>query len=389
MRPKFWQMALVGLIGIGWAAWRVAPPRFLLPAGHLSLSYYPYSFLHSSYSDVVALYTSRHLYAHPLPYFQNVIEYPVLIGLYMWAMAWLPGFWGYFAGSAAGLMLAFVGALYVLRQGAGDRAAWWFALSPLLVVYGLLNWDLLGIATWGLAALAWRRERFGQAGLYLGLGTVTKFFPVVLVPYMLLGLTVKGARRGRRVFLGRFALGAVGINLPFALLARPGWSEFFTYNSGRGPVPGVYQWICAQGLAHIDTINGLSLALTLGGGLVLLWAVWKGHLEALGAGTAALVWWLLCNKVYSPQYMLWVYYALLWVDVNPLLLTAVNVAGLLDFFLAMRWLALGTTGNPFLGRFAQMVPAPVIAFRDLTLLAAAALAGRGQKRVGKFAHKPR
>ncbi|WP_028962286.1 glycosyltransferase family 87 protein [Sulfobacillus thermosulfidooxidans] len=370
-KHKFVLMMIPGLILMTINMIHIGPPNFLLPGGHPNVSYYPYSFLHWAYSDVVALYGARRLFLHTIPYFQNIIEYPVLIGLYMSAMSWLPGFWGYFIGSGLGLMAAFVGALYLLRQTAGEKAAWWFTFSPLLLVFGMLNWDMLGLLTWGLTIAAWRKQRWFHTGLFLGLGVVTKFFPVVLLPYMVASLYQKDHRTHLKQFLWGFVLTGIGINLPFALFAEEGWSEFFTFNSGRGPDPGIYQWLFQMGILHIDTVNLLSAVLTLAGGLVFLALLWQGKLDAVEAGTAALSWWFLCNKVYSPQYMLWVYYAILWVDVNiPLLLTA-NAAGLLDFGLAMRWLALGTTNSPFLQQFVDTVPAPIIAFRDLTLLATA------------------
>ncbi|PSR36464.1 MAG: hypothetical protein C7B44_08875 [Sulfobacillus thermosulfidooxidans] len=365
----FWVVSVPGIGALLWALIRMAPPVLALAHGHPDRQYYSYSFSHGTYSDVAALYSSRHLYARALPYFHNIIEYPVIIGFYMWAMAWLPGFWGYWVGSGIGLVLAFVGALYALWHSRGWRAALWFSASPLLLVCGLLNWDLLGIMTWGWALWEWKAQRWALTGVALGVGMATKFFPVVLVPYLFWGLRQRHQRGEARRLLWGFVLTAGGLNLPCALWARPGWAEFFTFNSGRGPAPGLYQWLILRGVLHIDTVNLLSLVLTVGGGVALLWAQAQGRLDPIEAGTAALAWWLLCNKVYSPQYMLWVVYALLWVDSSPPLLVAVNVAGLLDFLLAMRWLALGTLGSPVAARFGRAV-VPVIAWRDVVLWSA-------------------
>ncbi|MCY0880979.1 MAG: hypothetical protein OWS74_03205, partial [Firmicutes bacterium] len=87
-------LAIPGLFWIILNIVHSAPPRFLLPGGFPSISYYSYSFVHLSYADVVALYRSLALYRHLIPYVQNPIQYPVVIGLYMSLMAWLPGFWG-------------------------------------------------------------------------------------------------------------------------------------------------------------------------------------------------------------------------------------------------------------------------------------------------------
>lgn len=367
----FLRLAWPGLLLIAVDAVRSAPPAFLLPGGYPHFGYYPYSFLHWNYSDVVALYGSRQLYLHLLPYFHNVIEYPVLIGLYMSGAALWPGFGGYYAASVLGLMAGFTVALYALWRGRGVEAARWFTWSPMLLVFGVLNWDLLGIAGWGLAVWCFVRRRYGWAGFWAGIGVVTKFFPIVLVPYMAAYL-YREHKAGRDGGLGRFLAGfavtGIGINLPFMVFAERGWSEFFTYNSGRGPDPGVYQWLWQQGVVSISAVNALSLGVTVAGGLWLLAEVLRGRLDPVAAGAAGLTWWIVCNKVYSPQYMLWVYYAMLWLDTGALRRVAMNVAGVLDFGLAMRWLALGTTKNPGLIGFVDWVVPTVLSVRYLTLL---------------------
>ncbi len=352
------------------AVFFLIPPAHAMTAGHPGLPYYVWSFSHWSYSDVVALYGSRHLYQHGLPYFHNVIEYPVLLGLFMSAMAYFPGFGGYVTASVMALTGAFGVGLWVLWRARGPRTALWYTLSPMLATYGLLNWDLLGIATWGLGLWAFERGRDRQAGLWIGVGIATKFFPIVMVPYLGAALWMAepaGRRHRLRVFLMGLLITAVGINLPFALLAFHGWSYFFTFNSGRGPDPGIYQWLIHLHLLTIAWVNLLSLLLTVAGGSVILAAVLKGRLPAVSAAAAALAWWMLCNKVYSPQYMLWVYYALLWTDQNPWQLVVMNVAGVLDYAMAMRWLALGTTGSGLLPGFEAVVPFPVITLRDIAL----------------------
>ncbi|AEW05926.1 integral membrane protein-like protein [Sulfobacillus acidophilus DSM 10332] len=361
-------MLVPGLLWLFFQAVHIYPPLWVMGGGHPDFSYYAYSFTHYAYSDVVALFGSRRLFLHLWPYFQNIIEYPVIIGFYMSFMALLPGFLGYFTGSALGLALAYVVAGYVLGQNRGNEAVWWWSLSPLLFVYGLLNWDLLGIVTWGLAVGSYRRRHYAAAGAWMGVGVLTKFFPIVLFPYLAYELWRQGGREPLKRLAGTFGLVAVGGNLPFALFARRGWLEFFTFNSGRPADPGVWGWLVNTHRLSLAGVNLFSLLATLAGGLFLLALVHRHRIGAVQAATAALAWWFLCNKVYSPQYLLWVYYALLWLDLNPWQLLVVNVTGLLDFWMAMRWLGLGTTGSPDVALFVDRVVPWVIFLRDLTLI---------------------
>ena len=54
-------------------------------AAHAGAGYRFWSFQHHCYSDVIALHGDRYLGgAHPLPYLEDRIEYPVLLGLALW-----------------------------------------------------------------------------------------------------------------------------------------------------------------------------------------------------------------------------------------------------------------------------------------------------------------
>ncbi|HVM27946.1 MAG TPA: glycosyltransferase 87 family protein [Mycobacteriales bacterium] len=64
-----------------------------------------------------------------------------------------------------------------------------FALAPALVLHGTTNWDLVAMALAGLGLLQWSRRRPAAAGLLLGLATATKLYPALfLLPIGLLCL---------------------------------------------------------------------------------------------------------------------------------------------------------------------------------------------------------
>jgi hypothetical protein len=120
--------------------------------------------------------------------------------------------------------------------------------------------------------------------------------------------------------------------------------------------------------------------LTLAGGILLLALMLRYQWNPVGVVAVALTWWFLCNKVYSAQYMLWVYVATLWMGVDTGLLVMLNLVGLLDFWLAMRWLGLGTTDNPSLAAFVRTFVGPVLGARYLGLLLAVVLTSRRSHR---------
>jgi uncharacterized membrane protein len=185
-----------------------------------------------------------------------------------------------------------------------------FALSPALALNALVNWDLLAVVFVAGALWAWARGRPGLTGVMLGLGTATKLFPL----FLLGGLLVICLRNRRiRDFLLATATAAVTwvlANLPAYLTGREQWRVFWEFNADRGPDLGSVWLVAAQALdARIEaaTVNDWSwvfLGAWCLGVLVLgLRAPETPRFAQLGFLVVA--GFLLVNKVYSPQYVLW------------------------------------------------------------------------------------
>ncbi|MDX6198828.1 MAG: hypothetical protein QOJ79_1979 [Actinomycetota bacterium] len=88
------------------------------------------------------------------------------------------------------------------------------ALAPGLALHGTTNWDLIAVALAGGGMLAWARRRPALAGLLLGLATAAKLYPILfLVPLAL--LCFRG-RRMRAFFVtaGATVLAAVAVTVP-------------------------------------------------------------------------------------------------------------------------------------------------------------------------------
>ena len=100
---------------------------------------------------------------------------------------------------------------------AGPRRPWdaaLFAVAPLLVLHGSTNWDLVAMALAGLGLLRWARSQPLAAGVLLGAATATKLYPVLfLVPLAALCL-----RAGR---LRAFAVTALATVLTPVVLSLP------------------------------------------------------------------------------------------------------------------------------------------------------------------------
>ncbi|NLU84275.1 DUF2029 domain-containing protein [Rhodococcus sp. HNM0569] len=299
------------------------------------------------YSDTVPLYGAERLDQGAFPYKTSwqeelsdgtvqtrYMEYPVVSGLYqylsmlvakLWhAAPWLPGALEvvvYFNVVAFGLSLAWLVTVWATALSAGRRVwdAALVACSPLVIVHAFTNFDAIATAFAATGLLAWARRRPVLAGVLLGLGGAAKLYPLMLLgPLLVLCLRSGRIRSWLETTLAA-ALTWVLVNLPIAVLYPDGWREFFRLNSERGADPdSIYNVITSfTGWSGFDgtlapgeppsTLNAVSLILFV---LVCVGVAWIALTAPSRPRVAQLCFllvagFLLTNKVWSPQYSLW------------------------------------------------------------------------------------
>ncbi|MFF1377755.1 glycosyltransferase family 87 protein [Streptomyces sp. NPDC058308] len=283
-------------------------------------------YTHACYSDIPHLYQGRGFADGLVPYFDRLpgdmeyLEYPVLTGVFMEMASWVtPG-----SGSIqhqekiywmvnAGILMACTAVLAICVARTHRRRPWdalLVALAPALALTATINWDLLAVALTAAAMLMWARARVLAFGVLLGLATAAKLYPVLLLGPLL----VLCWRAGRWREFGTALLGTVGtwlvVNLPVILLAGDGWSKFYTFSQERGVDFGSFWLILSQRMDSpltTDTVNTLATALMLlaclGIGALGLTAPRRPRFAQLAFLVVAAF--VLTNKVYSPQYVLW------------------------------------------------------------------------------------
>ena len=184
-----------------------------------------------------------------------------------------------------------------------------YAAAPVLVATGLINWDLVAVACVAGAFWAWSRDRPMLSGVMLGLGTAAKLYPL----FLLGALLVVALRRGRLPAFGRAAVGAAvawaAVNLPVMAYGLDGWKGFWVFNADRGPDLGSL-WLVASRAGHhasADTVNTVSWVafLTVCVGVLVLGLRSASAPRIPQLALLILVGFLVVNKVYSPQYVLW------------------------------------------------------------------------------------
>ncbi len=302
------------------------------------------------YSDAVPLYGVERLDAGALPYRDpwvegagtptekvRYMEYPVLTGFFQWTNARIAAGWLRLAGqlplptalpvvvyfdiSAAWLALVWLVAVWAVYRLRPSRPwdAVLVALSPLALVHLFTNFDALAVAfaTAGMLALARRRPVL--AGLLIGVGAAAKFYPLlVLLAVLLVGWRRRDLRTSLRT-VGTAVATWVVLNAPVALVFTPGWWEFFRFNETRAADPDSLYFVLSYftGWPGFDgplapaqpptVLNAVGIGLFVGCfvGIAVLAARAPRPPRLASLAFLLVAAFLLVNKVWSPQYSLW------------------------------------------------------------------------------------
>ena len=313
------------------------------------------------YSDTVPLYGAELLSQGKFPYKSSwleldsagqprtqydgrtavrYMEYPVLTGVYQYVamslaktytavakktgIALLAGVAEvvmFFNIAAFGLALAWLATVWATAMLAGRRVwdAALVAASPILIFQAFTNFDALAtaLATGGL--LAWARRRPLLAGVLIGLGVSAKLYPALLLLPLLL-LAVRTGRFGDAVrTISVAVLVWCAANLPVLLMYPRGWSEFFRLNTRRNQdMDSVYNVIRSftgwrgfnpdlgfwQPPIVLNIVTGVLFLLCCAAiAYIALTAPRRPRIAQLAFLVVAAF--LLVNKVWSPQFSLW------------------------------------------------------------------------------------
>jgi uncharacterized membrane protein len=227
----------------------------------------------------------------------------------------------FFDVAAFGLALAWLATVWA-TAGLSGRRVWDAALvaaSPVVIFQIFTNFDALATASAIAGLLAWARRKPVLAGLLIGLGAAAKLYPLLFLgPMLLLGI-----RTGRLGALARTAGAAAAtwllVNLPVLLLFPRGWSEFFRLNTRRGDdMDSLYNVVKSftgwrgfdprlgfwEPPTVLNTVVAVSFAVCCAAlAYIVLTAPQRPRVAQLAFLVVAAF--LLTNKVWSPQFSLW------------------------------------------------------------------------------------
>ena len=286
-------------------------------------NFYAKQFQDACYTDIYPLYYGEGLSAGKVPYTGHPVEYPVLIGGAMQAAAWLvrnvsPAIRGREFFDVTVVLLAVcavAGVLATARAAGPDRRAQalMVALSPALILSAFINWDLIALALTALGIAAWAGRRGVWAGVLLGLGVAAKFYPLVVFGPLLLLCLRAGQLREFAKTLAAAVLAWLAVDLPVMILAPSGWAYFYTFSKDRGADWGSIWYLFEHfnvpvlGNSQLSALNEMSAAFFAAAcaaiAVLALAAPRRPRLPQLCFLVLAAF--LMTNKVWSPQYVVW------------------------------------------------------------------------------------
>lgn len=210
-------------------------------------------------------------------------------------------------------------------------------LWPLAVAAPMLAWmasaryDPWPTALCMISLWAWWKRKHSWAVLAAVAGFWVKFFPALLLPPMFMGLAMGGKWRQ---FIRAAVVAAVGLALPFAFYSWPVLLKPFLFQGGRSltensfwyqlyaaitPLAGFSgtPWEAAKTQGWLFSSSAMFLLLAAA---LLIWyllcarRIWQARQEpaawqswALGHAAGAVLIFVAANRIYSEQFMLWIW----------------------------------------------------------------------------------
>jgi hypothetical protein len=313
------------------------------------------------YSDIVHLYRRDGLAGHPAPYFDYLLEYPVVTGAFMWVVGfvrWSAGV--YFVASAAVLGALAIATVRMLERLPSTNP-WLLAAAPAVAFWGVQNWDFLGIALLVAALLLHHRGQDAAGAALLALAVWAKFFPIVALPVVVAVRLAEGRARAAVLVAAVFAAVTLLVNAPVAIEGieggavqlREGWTWFFEFSHDRTATATIWSALEVS-VAEANRWSGM----LLGAGLATLLGLAargarRGQDVLLPAAGGALLWLFATGKVYSVQYSLWILLALALAGLPVRAMVAVAAIDVLLF--VTLWGGLPWLGAPWPGTFLSIV----------------------------------
>lgn len=214
---------------------------------------------------------------------------------------------GFFSANAfvltiCALVITYLLYLIVKNSGKNFSSIWYYwILAPSFIVYSLYNYDLPAIMFAVLSYYLLTKNKYNGSAISLALGAVIKFFPVYLLPIFIINSPKEKRLKYFIVFVITFAL----CNLPYMISDFSSWAYPYlwqiTNNLSHSAREQTYWWILYPYLGK--SLGAISLLLFAS--LYTYFLIKLKNKPIALQIVAILILFLLTDRIYSPQYNLY------------------------------------------------------------------------------------
>jgi uncharacterized membrane protein len=210
---------------------------------------------------------------------------------------------------------------------------YYWILAPSFIVYSLYNYDLLAITFTILAYYLLTKNKYNYSAISLAIGAIIKFFPVYLLPIFIINLP----KEKRLKYFVIFVITFLVCNLPYMISNFSTWAHPYlwqiTNNLSHSAREQTYWWMLYP---YLGKSLGI-ISIILFAGLYIYFVIKLKNKPLPVQIVAILILFLLTDRIYSPQYNLYLlpFLVILPYFINkPIfyLLELINVAVIIFFF---------------------------------------------------------
>ncbi len=223
----------------------------------------------------------------------------------------------------------------------------------------------------------WDAGRAAWAGALLGVGAAAKLYPALFVPVLAATCVPRRAWRRARALAVGFVAGAGVFAVPVYLAAPDALRHLVRFHRLRGPTRGSLWFFVFRdfdmrpwGGDVVGAANVGAVCITVAVLVLLVVCFAQRQLDPIAACGVAAIAFVLANKVYSPQYDLWIVPFLVMIPVRTRIVVHFYAASVLVF------LCTAAAGHVFPHPLSLQLTGAAVLYRAVVLLVAAVAIAR-------------